>query len=204
MSLKDGDKSTKTFRVIGISGSGRKGSYNTALLRAAKQVVPRGVILEIVDVSRFPLFNEDLESQMPAIVKDFKQKVKEADAVLFLTPEYNYSLSGIMKNAIEWGNRPDGENSWRGKPAAIVSASASLRGGARAQLHLRQILVDLDMYPINQPQLLVARAEEKFDNDLRLTDERTRQTLQELLTALVQWTIRLRANLPNFPSFAEN
>ena len=204
MSLREGDRSTMTFRVIGISGSGRKGSYNTALLRAAKQEVLRGVILEIVDVSHFPLFNEDLESQIPAAVKDFKQKVKGADAVLLSTPEYNYSLSAIMKNAIEWGNRPDGENSWQGKPAAIVSASASLRGGARAQMHLRQILVDLDMHPINQPQLLVPRAEEKFDKNLRLTDERSRQTLRELLIALVQWGVRLRANLADFPAFGES
>jgi chromate reductase, NAD(P)H dehydrogenase (quinone) len=153
------------------------------------EILPEGLSLENFDVSGFPLFNEDLEAELPTAVKKFKAKIREVDGVLFATPEYNYSISAVLKNAIEWGNRPD--NSWQGKPVAIMSASASPRGGARAQLHLRQILVDLDMYPINQPQLLVARSEEKFDDNLRLIDQQSRQTLREMLVALARWGRRL-------------
>src|SRR5260370_3443082 len=133
-------------------------------------------------------------------VKKFKEKIRAVDGVLFATPEYYYSISAVLKNAVEWGNRPDGVYSWEGKPDAIMSACAAPRGGARAQLHLRQILVDLDMYPINQPQLLVANADEKFDDNLRLTDQRSRQVLREMLVALAQWGRRLH---PIFPDIAD-
>ena len=186
LSVSDSEKKRAAVRVLGISGSGRKRSYNTALLQAAKRLVSEDVVLETFDVSRFPLFSEDLLAEMPAEIRDFKQRVKQADAILFATPEYNYSISAIMKNAIEWGNQPD--NSWDGKPAVIISASISLRGGARAQAHLRQIMVDLNMYPINQPQLLLAKAGEKFDANLKLVDTVSLKTLQGLLAALEEWT----------------
>lgn len=184
-------ENSTTFKILGVSGSGRRTSYNTALLEAAQELLPDGVVLETFDASRFPLFNEDLEAEIPSDVKEFKKRIRQADAILFATPEYNYSISAVLKNAIEWGNRPDGENSWDGKPAAIMSASSSPRGGARAQLVLRQIMVDLNMYPINEPQLLIARAEEKFDNNLRLTDERSRELLKNLLAGLVEWAKKL-------------
>ncbi len=182
-----GDQPVGGLRILGISGSARKGSYNTALLQAAKELVPPGVTLEIFDVSGFPLYNLDLEAAMPTEVKLFKEKIRQSDAVLFATPEFNYSISAVLKNAIEWGNRPAGDNSWERKPAGIISASDGPRGGARAQLHLRQIMVDLDMHPINNPQLYVARAQDKLDSDLKLTDEKTRETLRKLLAALVEW-----------------
>jgi chromate reductase len=173
------------FHILGISGSARKGSYNTALLRAAKELAPPGVILEIFDTSGFPLYNQDLEA--PPAVRLFKEKIRNSDAVLFATPEHNYSISALLKNAIEWGNRPSVDNSWDGKPAGIISASDGPRGGARAQLHLRQIMVDLNMHPINDPQVYVARAQDKLDSELKLTDEKTREQLMNLLTALVEW-----------------
>src|SRR5713101_2470971 len=188
--ISDSEKKRAVVRILGISGSGRKKSYNTALLEAAKTLVPEGVVLEILDVSRFRLFNEDLVAEMPAEIGEFKERVKQSDAILFATPEYNYSISAVLKNAIEWGNQPD--NSWDGKPAAIISASISLRGGARAQLHLRQILVDLNMYPINQPQLLLARAQDSFDSDLKLKDPQARETLKTILQTLVSWTEKIQ------------
>jgi chromate reductase len=175
------------IRILGISGSARKGSYNTALLHAAKELVPPGVTLEIFDVSGFPIYNQDLQTEMPPAVRLFKEKIRESDAVLFATPEYNYSISALLKNAIEWGNRPADDNSWEGKPAGIVSATDGPSGGRRAQLHLRQIMVDLNMHPINSPQLYVARAQDKLDSELKLTDEKTRETLKKLLVALVEW-----------------
>lgn len=180
------------FKILGISGSGRRESYNTALLGAARELLPAGAVLEVYDVSRFPLFNEDLEEDMPSVVKEFKKKILEADAIIFATPEYNYSVSATLKNSIEWGNRPEGNNSWDGKPAAIVSASTGPRGGARAQLQLRQIMVDLNMHPINHPQLLLAKSQEKFERNLSLTDERSRDLLRELLVAMVRWAQMLK------------
>ncbi|MDA4129109.1 MAG: NAD(P)H-dependent oxidoreductase [Thaumarchaeota archaeon] len=178
-------------KILGISGSARKGSYNTALLKAAKEVLPAHTALDIFDVSRFPLYTQDLELTPPPDVVEFKERIRASDAVLFATPEHNYSVSAVLKNAIEWGNRPPEDNSWDGKPAAVMSASTSPRGGARAQLHLRQIMVDLNMYPINQPQLLLARAEEAFDEHLRLKDERARKILKTLLQELVEWTVKV-------------
>src|SRR2546428_7802238 len=178
--------------ILGISGSGRKRSYNSALLEAAKQLLPPDATLEVVDVSRLPLYNQDLEHDVPEVVKEFKKKIRGADAILFATPEHNYSVTAVLKNAIEWGNRPPRDASWNGKPAAIISASSSLRGGARAQLHLRQIMIDLNMYPINRPQLLVANAKDKFNEDLHLTDEETLQTLRDVLSSLVEWTRKLQ------------
>ncbi len=186
------EQKTSAVKILGISGSGRRDSYNTALLIAAQEFLSADVTLELYDVSRFPLFNEDLEKTMPPAVKEFKGKIRAADAIIFAEPEYNLSISAVMKNAVEWGNRPDGDNSWDGKPAAIVSASTGSKGGARAQLELRKIMVDLNMHPINQPQFLLANSREKFDPQLRLTDERARQLLQELISALLQWTFKLR------------
>lgn len=188
------DSRGRTMRILGISGSARRNSYNTALLEAAKDLVPPGVVLETFDVSGLPLYNQDLEAEPPRIVSEFKEEIRKADAVLFSTPEHNYSVSALLKNAIEWGDRPETDNSWDGKPAAIMSASTGPRGGVRAQLHLRQIMVDLNMHPINQPQLLVAGAQEKFDSASKLTDERVRNRLRDLLLALVEWTRRLRAD----------
>jgi len=178
--------------ILAISGSGRKRSFNSALLEAAKQLLPENATLEVVDVSRLPLYNQDLEHDMPEEVKEFKKKIRGADAILFATPEHNYSITAILKNAIEWGNRPPKDASWSGKPAAIISASTSLRGGARAQLHLRQIMIDLNMYPINRPLLLVANAKDKFNENLQLTDEETLQTLRDVLSSLVEWTPKLQ------------
>jgi len=167
-------------RILGISGSSRKGSYNTALLEAAKELAPENVLIETYDISNLPLYNQDLETRMPPQVRELKSKVKQADAILFATPEHNYTITAVMKNAIEWGNRPPNDNSWDNKPAAIMSASSGPRGGARTQLHLRQIMVDLNMLPINRPQLLVANGEGKFDAKMILTDPQIRETLRNL------------------------
>jgi len=178
--------------ILGISGSGRKRSFNSALLEAAKQLLPSNATLEVSDVSRLPLYNQELEHDMPEVVMELKRKIRGADAILIATPEHNYSITAVLKNAIEWGNRPPRDASWSGKPAAIISASTSLRGGARAQLHLRQIMIDLNMYPINRPQLMVANAGDKFGEDLQLTDEESRQTLRDVLSCLVDWTLKLQ------------
>ena len=183
---------SEKLKILGISGGGRRKSYNTALLRAATGLLSEDALLEAFDVSRFPLYNQDLELDPPENVKEFKKKIRGSDAILFSTPEFNYSIPAILKNAIEWGNRPPNDRSWDGKPAAIMSASTGLRGGVRAQTHLRTIMVDLNMHPVNRPLLLVANAHDKFDANLQLTDNETRETLRNLLSSLVDWTRRLQ------------
>jgi chromate reductase len=190
--LSDFVEEPSKLTILGISGSGRKRSYNTALLEAAKELLPQDATLEIVDVSKLPLYNQDIEHDLPDTVKELKKKIRGADAILIATPEHNYSVTAVLKNAIEWGNRPPRDASWSGKPAAVISASTGLRGGVRAQIHLRQIMIDLNMYPINRPLLLVANAKDKFDENLKLTDEESLQTLREILSSLVEWTRKLQ------------
>ena len=194
MSTGENDRMEKssTLTILGISGSGRKRSFNSALLEAAKPLLPPNTTLEVFDVSKLPLYNQDLEHEMPEVVMELKKKIRGADAILIATPEHNYSVTGVLKNAIEWGNRPPRDASWSGKPAAVISASTSLRGGVRAQLHLRQIMIDLNMYPINRPLQLVANAKDKFNEDLKLTDQESLQTLRDVLSSLVEWTRKLQ------------
>ena len=179
--------------ILGICGSLRQGSYNRALLRAASELLPDGVQLMTAEIGDLPLFNQDFEKDPPPIVQTFKQTVRAADAILFASPEYNYSIAGVLKNAIDWASRPYGDNSWEGKPVAIIGASSGLSGTMRAQYHLRQTFVFLDMRPINRPEVFVTNAAEHFDATGNLTDEKTRQKLEELLMALTVWTRQLSA-----------
>ncbi len=180
------------FRILGIAGSLRRQSYNLAALRAAQQVVPADVTIDIFDLDGIPLFNEDHEHQLPAKVVELKKRLRDADAVLIVTPEYNYSVPGVLKNAIDWGSRPYGDNAWSEKPVAIMGASIGKFGTARAQYHLRQILLSLNMHPINRPEVMIANAAEHFDADGNLTDETTRGLIRQALDNLVKSTCDLR------------
>jgi chromate reductase, NAD(P)H dehydrogenase (quinone) len=181
----------KPIRILGIAGSLRKGSYNQGALRAATGLVPDGASLEIFELDGIPGFNQDEEQDPPEKVADLKRKIREADAILFVTPEYNYSVSGVLKNAIDWASRPYGDNAWDGKPAAIMGASIGGIATARAQYHLRQMMVFLNMFPINQPEVMIGNAAEKFDEQANLTDETTKQFIRKLLENLVAWTNRI-------------
>ena len=183
----------RPIRILGFAGSLRKGSYNKALLRLAVQLIPKNAVLETFDLEGIPLFNQDLETQPPQKVKDFKAKIKAADAILIATPEYNYSIPGVLKNAIDWASGPYPDNSFDGKPVAMMSASIGLLGAARAQYHLRQSFVFLNMYPINTPEVFVTYAREKFE-DGTLKDEKAKQQITKLLESLVSWTIKLKKN----------
>src|SRR5882724_2597450 len=179
------------IRILGIAGSLRRGSYNRAALRAATELVPEGAILEAFELDGIPVFNQDEEQNPPAMVTEFKRRIREADAILFVTPEYNYSVSGVLKNAIDWASRPYGDSAWNGKPAAIMGASIGQFGTARAQYHLRQILVYLNMFPINQPEVMIGNAAARFDKEGNLTDETTKDFIRQLLQNLVEWTRRI-------------
>lgn len=182
----------KQITILGFAGSLRRGSYNKALLRAALELSPEEAKLEIFDLEGIPPYNMDLEDRMPERVKEFKEKIKTSDAILIASPEHNYSIPGILKNAIDWASRPPGDNSFDGKPVGIMSASPGMLGGGRVQYHLRQTFVFLNMYPVNRPEVFVTFAAEKIDDNGRVIDEKTRDKIKELLQSLIAWTRKLK------------
>ena len=173
------------IEILGIVGSLRTGSFNHLALKAAQELVPDGAVLDLIDLNGIPVFNQDDEMAVPAAVREFKRRIMAANAILFATPEYNYSIPGALKNAIDWASRPYGDSAWQGKPAAILGASPGHLGTARAQYHLRQVLVALDMSVVNQPEVMISNAAQRFDQDGKLTDELTRKSIQKLLSALL-------------------
>ena len=181
------------IKIVGIAGSLRRASYNRAALREAKQLVPGDASLETFELDGIPGFNEDLERAPPARVVELKARVRAADAILIVTPEYNYSVPGVLKNAIDWGSRPYGDSAWAGKPVAVMGASVGVLGTARAQYHLRQSFVFLNMFPLNQPEVMIANAAQKFDANGRLTDEKAKELIARLLRSLVAWTRTFQA-----------
>ena len=181
----------KGISVLAICGSLRAGSYNRAALRTAIELKPPGMTIETADIGSFPLYNEDVRAQgFPPPVEKLRQQIKEADALLFATPEYNYSISGVLKNAIDWASRPP-DQPFAGKPVAMMGAGAGMAGTARAQYDLRKCCVFLDMHPINKPEVLIGVAHTKFDAEGCLTDEAARGFIRDMLVALEQWTRQL-------------
>jgi chromate reductase len=178
----------KGINVLAICGSLRTGSYNRAALRTAIQLKPPGMMIETADIGSFPLYNEDVRAQgFPAPVETLRRQIARADALLFVTPEYNYSMSGVLKNAIDWASRPP-DQPFAGKPVAIMGAGAGMAGTARAQYDLRRCCVFLDMHPLNKPEVLIGQAQTKFDAEGHFTDEVGRGLIRDLLVALEQWT----------------
>jgi chromate reductase len=172
------------IKILGIAGSLRKASFNRMALKAAQGLVPAGATLETVDLPDLPGFNQDNEKTPPAAVTELKTKIRAADAILLVTPEYNYSVPGVLKNAIDWAARPYGDSAWKGKPVAVMGASVGVLGTARAQYHLRQCLVFLDMPTVNQPEVMIAGAAAKFDANGNLTDDMAKKLIGQLLANL--------------------
>ena len=180
------------MKVLGIAGSLRQKSFNKMLLHAAAELAPKDMEIEVFDLGEIPLFNQDLEAELPEAVKMFKDKIKAADAILFATPEYNYSIPGVLKNAIDWGSRPYGDNSWQGKTVAVMGATIGSTGTIRAQFALRQTFVFLDMHQVNKPEIYVNFADKKFAEDGTLTDVDTAKYVGLLLQALYDWTKQIK------------
>ena len=176
------------LNVLAICGSLRTGSYNKAALRTAIELKPPGMTIETADIGSFPLYNEDVRAQgFPPPVETFRRQIVAADALLFVTPEYNYTISGVLKNAIDWASRPP-DQPFAGKPVAMMGAGAGMAGTARAQYDLRKCCVFLDMHPLNKPEVLIGQAQTKFDAEGRFTDEVGRGLIRDLLVALEQLT----------------
>jgi chromate reductase len=183
---------SEKIKVLAFAGSLRKGSYNKALIRAAVELSPQNVVIEVFDLEGIPPFNQEFEATPPQRVKEFKDKIRAADALLIATPEYNYSIPGVLKNAIDCASRPKADTPLEGKPVAIMSASTGRFGGARAQYHLRQSFIFLNMQPINRPEVMLSDALHNVDAIGNVANEQTRQLIRQLLEALAAWTIKLK------------
>jgi chromate reductase len=182
----------ETLKVLGISGSLRKNSFNTGLIKAARKLKPDYMEIESADISNLPLYNQDLEAAgLPEPVRKLRDQIAAADALLIATPEYNYSVPGVLKNAIDWSSRPPKDSPLKGKVFAVMGAGGRM-GTSRAQYHLRQIAVFTDMHTFNKPEVTVTDAREKFDAEGNLTDERTADQIRRLLESLAQWVEKLK------------
>ncbi len=180
------------MHILGLAGSLRADSFNTAALRTCQSLLPSGVSLEIFDIAPIPLYNEDVYQQgFPAPVHMLREKITAADALLIATPEYNYSIPGVLKNAIDWVSRPPSQP-FDGKPIALMSASPGALGGARSQYHLRQVFIFLNGMILNRPEVMIATAASKFDAAGNLIDSATRDHIAKMLIALTEWTEQLR------------
>jgi chromate reductase len=180
------------IKVLAFAGSLRKGSYNKALIHAATEEAPSTMSIEVFDLEGIPPFNQEFESNPPEKIVEFKQKIREADALLIATPEYNYSVPGVLKNALDCASRPRDDSPFEAKPVAIMSASTGRFGGARAQYHLRQTFIFLNMHPLNKPEVMLIDAAHNVDAEGKVTNEQTRQLIKQQLEALCAWTIKLR------------
>ncbi|MEW5709318.1 MAG: NADPH-dependent FMN reductase [Pseudomonadota bacterium] len=181
-----------TLRILGISGSLRARSYNTAALNVAAELLPAGARMEFAEIGDLPLYNEDVkEKGFPPPAARLREQIRAADALLIVTPEYNYSVPGVLKNAIDWASRPP-EQPFNEKPIAIMGASPGMLGSARAQYHLRQCFIYLNAHILNRPEVMISQAPSRFDENGALKDESTRELIRQLLAALVDWTRRLR------------
>ncbi len=183
---------TASLRVLGISGSLRRASYNTATLRAAAEVMPDDMGLEIAEIGDLPHFNADDEQEhgFPASVVRLRDQIAAADALLVATPEYNFSITGVLKNAIDWASRPP-RSPLNLKPSAVLGAGGRL-GTARAQAHFRDIALHSDLRMVQKPEVLISDPWDKFEAG-RLIDERTRDQIRRLVLALRGLTLRIKA-----------
>ena len=182
----------ETVKILGIAGSIRKASLNRAALRAAAELLPEGAELTTFEIDEIPPFSQDSEANPPAAVTAFKAAIRDADAILFVSPEYNYSIPGVLKNAIDWASRPYGDSAWDGKPAAIMGVSGGALGTARMQYDLRKVMVFLNMFPLNRPEVMIGNSGKRFDAEGNLTDDATREIMAKQLAALVEWTRKLK------------
>lgn len=175
------------LNLIAIAGSLRKGSYNRALLETAQELAPENVDIEMIDIGNLPLFNEDLEADFPGEAQQLKQKIEKSDGILVSTPEYNRSIPGVLKNAIDWSSRPYGKNSWEKKPVYVIGASIGGIATAIAQSHLKHSLLYLDAHVLGQPEFYLGNAGGKFDENGKLTDQETRDFLKEAVETFVKF-----------------
>jgi chromate reductase len=176
---------TETIRIVGINGSLRAKSYNQAALRVAKEMVPEDIAFETISIGDLPFYNEDLEADLPAVVQNFRQQIQQADAVFIVSPEYNGSLTGVLKNALDWASRPHGKSPFIGKPVTTMGIGGR-SGTAKAQAHTREILRRLRATVIEQPEAHISFQSGMFDEENNIIDAEVQQKIRTLLQELVQ------------------
>lgn len=185
--------SNQDIKIIAFAGSLRNGSYNKALLQAAKELAPESMNIHIFDLEGIPLYNADIEAQGdPNRVREFKEAIRQSDGLLIATPEYNHGVPAVTKNAIDWASRPAKKAPLNEKPVGILGASPGMTGSARGQSQLRQAFEFTNSYCMPQPEILVSRAHQKFNDDGKLTDEATRKFLGSYLESLYAWVNKFR------------
>ena len=180
----------ETRDVAVIVGSLRKDSLNRKVAQALVALAPARLKLSIVDIGAMPLYNQDSDAAPPPSYAAFRERIKAANAVLFVTPEHNRSMPAALKNALDVGSRPYGHNVWSGKPGAVVSASPGAAGGFGASHHLRQSLVFLNVPAMPQPEVYLGGADKLFDSNGALTNDRTREFLEKFMQAFAAWVER--------------
>jgi len=189
--------SDDTIHVLGIAGSLRRGSYNRLLVRAAQRLAPAGLVVHEFDLADVPLFDADVEQRGdPEGVVAWKRAIRGADALLIATPEYQHSLPGVLKNALDWASRPPSDPPLARKPVAVMGATTGRYGTARAQADLRKVLAYNDALILQRPEVMVAQAKQAFDADGRLVDEGAERFLRQLLVNLAAWTLQVRGWAP--------
>ncbi len=184
---------SSTLHIVGICGSLRKASYNSKLLAAASEMLPSHVKYTTADISKLPIYNQDLEKEFPVSVEELVTLAKSADGFIFVTPEFNFTISAALKNSLEWLSRSTYGAPLARKPVAITGATLGAYGTSKAQVHLRDILHGLDMRPVSRPEVLVPFVAQKFSENGKITDEVTRDFLKQLIDNLVQWTMQLES-----------
>jgi chromate reductase len=184
---------TDSFRILGFSGSLRKASFNTMALHAAQKLLPAGAIMETAEIGSLPLYNDDVRAVgFPPNVQALRDQIAAADALLIVTPEYNYSIPGVLKNAVDWASRPP-DQPFNNKAIAIMGASPGALGTARAQYHLRQCFVFLNGWVVNKPEVMIGAANTRFNEAGELTDETTKKLIGELLQSVMALARKLKA-----------
>lgn len=176
-----------TVNIAAFCGSSRKESFTAKLLRAFEKLAPENVKFTLVDINELPFINEDLEAQLPSSILNLHKHIEEADAIILASPEYNRSYSPIIKNALDWGSRPEGKNKWAKKPTAILGCSPYSLGAFGAINHLRQVAMYLDMYVLQQPEFYLSKAAERFNQEGQLIDRETNEVIKKFWKAFIAW-----------------
>lgn len=171
------------LNLLAFSGSLRKASFNSGLVRAATELGVADFTITFVDISTLPLYNQDMEANFPAQITELKNQIRAADGILFASPEFNRSVSGVLKNMLDWTSRPYGDSAWDNKPVATMGASSGQISTALSQYHLKQIMLYLNCRVMGQPEFYVGLGATKFDDSGNLTDQKTKDKIVQLLAA---------------------
>lgn len=179
-----------TSRIAVVVGSLRKDSFNRQLARAVLSLAPDDFSFDFVEIGELPLYSQDYDADFPEVARRFKQQIEQADGLLFVTPEYNRSIPGVLKNAIDWGSRPWGKNSWSGKPGAVLGTSPGAIGTALSQQHLRNVLAYLDVALLGQPEMFIKHDATRIDENGAILNDDTRKFLQLFVDRYATWVRR--------------